>query len=274
MKKFFYLSFLLCSVLYAEVGPSVDMTVESSKESTIETPARVEVTRGDVKIIEATENIRYLSQKIAKEYLYIYNYPQNEEMKKRLYRTLGKLGENLKEISAATTDEDTNNVLDFLAYSQEQILNILGKKPSKEMLVSLLDYADTLQEGAESIGKTYAYNFTREEEMLVASKNVSFLLERIIKYYMAIYSGYDSKNNRMKLHASVNELASYMQKLNGYDYPEEIQNIRKKINMVWKRDKSVIGEMNRYFVPSLLFDSVVYLEEEVDMLALYHSQRL
>ena len=251
--------------------------VKAEQRSDVNTTAplkRAEVTRGDVKIIEATENIRYLSQKIAKEYLYVYNYPQNAEIKKRLYQTLGELRENLKTISAVTTDEDTNNVLDFLAYSQEEILTLLNKEPTKELLVSLLDYSDTLQEGAESIGKTYAYDFTREESMLVASKNVSFLLERVIKYYMALYSGYDSKNNRQELRRSVKELAHYMNTLNGYAYPEEIVNIRSKINMIWKRDAEVIGAIDRFFVPSLLFDSVVYLEEQVDMLALYHSQRL
>jgi len=32
-------------------------------------------TRGDIKIIEASENIRYLSQKIVKDYLFLYQYP-------------------------------------------------------------------------------------------------------------------------------------------------------------------------------------------------------
>ena len=38
-------------------------------------------TRGDVKVIEASENIRYLSQKLVKEYLFFYKNPKNRSKK-------------------------------------------------------------------------------------------------------------------------------------------------------------------------------------------------
>lgn len=39
-------------------------------------------TRGDVKVIEASENIRYLSQKLVKEYLFFYKNPKKNRSKK------------------------------------------------------------------------------------------------------------------------------------------------------------------------------------------------
>ena len=41
-------------------------------------------TRGDVKVIEASENIRYLSQKIVKDYLFYYKHPDQTETQKKL----------------------------------------------------------------------------------------------------------------------------------------------------------------------------------------------
>jgi len=235
---------------------------------------KVEMTRGDVKIMEATENIRYLSQKMAKEYLYYYTYPDYPKIRESLYRSLKELGKNLQVIAAVTKNEDTNNVLAFLAYSKEEILALLKKKPTEEYAGLMLDYSETLLEGADSIGRSYAYAFSGEEEMLVASKNVKYLLERIIKYYMALYHGYNTENNRTRLEGAVTTLAGYLAKLNRYDYPEEMAAVRQHIDTVWHREREILGDAGRYFIPNLLFDTVVYLEEKVDKLVLYHSQNL
>ena len=45
-------------------------------------------TRGDVKVIEASENIRYLSQKLVKEYLFFYKNPKKIEVKNELDKIL------------------------------------------------------------------------------------------------------------------------------------------------------------------------------------------
>ncbi len=272
MKKLFCICFFMYGMMMYTGGG--ELLAAGTKHTPPHKQKKAKMTRGDVKVIEASENIRYLSQKIAKEYLFLYRYPQNEAVKKSLYGTLAKLGENLKVISAVTNDEDTNNILDFLAYSKEQILDILTRKPSHELLVEMLDYSDTLQEGAESIGKTYAYTFSKEEKMLVVSKNISFLLERIIKYYMALYNGYNTRNNHEKLQESVRELTAYLAKLNRYAYPEKIRSVRREFDRVWQRDKEVISQAESFLVPNLLFDSVVYLEEKIDVLARYHSQNL
>jgi len=237
-------------------------------------PKKLKMTRGDVKIIEATENIRYLSQKMAKEYLFLYTYPENTEMKKSLYDSLKKLGENLQIISAVTKDEDTSNILEFLAYSKGEILTIINKKPTSEYARLMLDYSETLLEGADSIGRTYAYTFSKEEKMLVNAKNVKYLLERITKYYMALYHGFNMENNQKKLENAISDLAQYFAEINSYEYPAKITSARNKIDSVWYRDKGILNDAGRYFIPTLLFDSVVYMEEKIDILALYHSQNL
>jgi len=264
MKRILVGCLLYCSAtLFASAEPQIPVQ-----------PKKMEMTRGDVKIMEATENIRYLSQKMAKEYLFLYTYPENARIKKSLYDTLKALGRNLQAIAAVTKDEDTNNILEFLAYSKEEILTLLKKKPTSERAVLMLDYSETLLEGADSIGSTYAYTFSPEEQMLVAAKNVKYLLERITKYYMALYKGFNSENNKKNLEDSISSLMQYMAKINNYHYPKEIADVREKVDLVWYKDKEILGNIEKYFIPNLLFDSVVFLEEKIDVLALYHSQNL
>ncbi len=281
MKKLFWCClFLGASSMYASGSVKKHThadrihTVQKENAEKTEKIKKTEMTRGDVKIIEATENIRYLSQKIAKEYLFYYTYPNNAKMQKNLYATLKKLEENLKIISSVTKDEDTQNILEFLAYSKEEILSIIKQKPTSADALLMLDYSETLLEGADSIGRTYAYTFSKEEKMLVATKNIKYLLERITKYYMALYRGYDTQNNRMNLQKSISGLKQYLAEINAYPYPGNLQDIRQHIDKVWHRDDQVLKNIDQYFIPNLLSDSVVYLERKTDEISAYHSKNL
>ena len=58
--------------------------------------------RGDVKIIEATENIRYLGQKISKSYLYLYQNPKKTALKESLYQDIRMLETAIRDIATTT----------------------------------------------------------------------------------------------------------------------------------------------------------------------------
>ena len=72
-------------------------------------------TRADVKIVEAAESIRYLSQKIAKEYLYLYYNPQKVNLKNKLSENMKKLESNIHKIVINTQSHDSKNILTFLS---------------------------------------------------------------------------------------------------------------------------------------------------------------
>jgi hypothetical protein len=274
--KFLVYTSLLLSIITTSYATEVSTTSVKKPHKELQTLAYQEkkMTRGDVKIIEATENIRYLSQKIAQEYLFLSYYHNNDFLKKDLYKTLNDLSKNLKIISSTTKNQDTNNILDFLAYSKEQILLILERKITKEEISDILDYSDTLQEGAESIAKTHAYPFSKEEKMLVTSKNIAFLLERIMKYYMAIHGGYRADTNHKKLYYSILELRDALDIVNEYPYPDPLKKVRQNINHIWDREGEAVMQLEYYFIPNLLVDTMGYLEEEIDTLSLYHSKNL
>ena len=74
MKNVFYTGFLLLGVsLFAEADVNTIKPI-------VETKKIISATRGDIKVIEASENIRYLSQKLVKEYLFFYKYPEKTEV--------------------------------------------------------------------------------------------------------------------------------------------------------------------------------------------------
>ena len=57
----------------------------------------------------------------------------------------------------------------------------------------ILKYSEVLLEGAKSIAKWHRYNFSKEEKILMQSKEIQYLIERAIKYYMAFQIGLNKK---------------------------------------------------------------------------------
>lgn len=229
-------------------------------------------TRGDVKVIEASENIRNLSQKMVKEYLFFYKYPERTEVKDNLKNILLKLNDDFRTIATTTKDTDTKDVLEFLAYSKDQIEEIFTEKPDTEKVALMLDYSETLLEGANSIASAHKYDFSNEEKMLMTTKKMDYLLERIIKYYMALNVGFNTPTNQEAMQEAMREFEENIENINLYKYPEAQAKIQDKINMSWEANKVFLAKSTKLFIPKLMFSSTEHLENMIADIALYHSK--
>jgi len=228
-------------------------------------------TRGDVKVIEASENIRYLSQKIVKDYLYYTLHPK-KELQQSLHKGLVSLSDDLRIIATTTKDSDTKDILEFLAYSKDQIEEIVKDKTSMENSALMLDYSETLLEGADSIAMAHKYEFSRGEQMLMVAKKVNYLLERVMKYYMAIYAGYNTPTNYEQMNIALGEIEENLITLNNYNYPKNIVVVQNSMNEAWNANKNYFKQSNVLFIPKLMILSVNYMENLVNELEIYHSK--
>ena len=229
-------------------------------------------TRGDVKVIEASENIRYLSQKLAKEYLFLYQYPDKTDVKNQLEKLLLELNDDFRIIATTTKDSDTKDILEFLAYSKDQIEQIFNEKPDSEKAALMLDYSETLLEGADSIASAHKYDFSEEEKMLMITKRMEYLLERITKYYMAINVGFENSTNKESMQESIDRFEENVKIINVYKYPSKQVREQVKMNISWEANKVFFTKSKELFIPKLMFTSVNYLENIMLQLALYHSK--
>ena len=177
-------------------------------------------TRADVKIIETSENIRYLSQKIVKNYLYLYRHPQKIEIKKEIEKELNQLGDYFNNISNIVKDDDTKGIIEFLHYTKEQILEIVQNIPNKEDVLLMLDYSEIILEGTDTIANIYKYDFIDEEKMIMTTKSIEYLLERTIKYYMAFKMDFNKDMNKESMYIAINSLEEDFAKIESYSYPD------------------------------------------------------
>ena len=229
-------------------------------------------TRGDVKVIEASENIRYLSQKMVKDYLFLYKYPEQAEVKNRLDRELRSLGNDLRVIATTTKDSDTKDILEFLAYSKDQISEIFEQKIDEESAALMLDYSETLLEGADSIALAHKYDFSNEEKMLMTMKKITYLLERVTKYYMALNIGFDNTTNKEQIQIAIDEIEASLLIVSQYTYPNEMQSTQLDLAKDWQANRVFFDESETLFIPKLIFISVNYLEDTIAKLELFHSK--
>jgi len=248
-----------------EVSPKASKPLQTEQKKSV-------VTRGDVKIIEATENIRYLSQQMAKEYLFLFKTPRQEETRRALKQSLIALADNLRVISATTKDSDTKDILEFLAYSKDQIAQIFTEKLDKERAALMLDYSETLLEGADSIAAAHAYDFTKEEHMLIVAKKMEYLTERMMKYYIALHVGFDNPTNKEQMKEAIKKFDENIKQIDAYPYPGEIVPIKKEMVRSWQANRSFLDRSESLFIPKLMLLSTGSMEALTAQLALYHNK--
>jgi len=229
-------------------------------------------TRSDIKIIEASEDIRYLSQKIAKDYLFYYKYPEQYRVKENLINSLNDLAKDLRIIASATEDVDTKSVLEFLSYSKGEISDMVTEEPNEENAALILDHSETLLEGADSIENMHTYDFSTEEKMIMLTKRFEYLLQRILKYYVALNSGFDNSTNREYFSESLNEIEISISELAKYQYPNDIKDLQTELIAYWQTNRYFFNNEDKMFIPKLMFISISYLEDIVAKLELYHSK--
>jgi len=229
-------------------------------------------TRSDINVIEAAEHIRYLSQKIAKDYLYLFSRPQRIEIRQEIQGMIDELGKNFTIIASSTKDSNTKDLLKYLEYNKVNLEELLAKKVTKERSLQMLDYSEILLEGAESIAHEHRYPFNAEESMLMGIKKDEYLLERLSKFYMASSLGALSPTNRKKMDASTQALKEGLKTIQEYQYPPYLQKKKKELTLFWESSHYILAHAYDMFVPNLVNITSTYFEQMLTQFSLYHSK--
>lgn len=229
-------------------------------------------TRSDINAIEAAEKIRYLSQKIARDYLYLYSQPQRTDLIQTMHTMTRELGENFNMIASSTRDNTTKDLLQYLEYNKVNIEELLKKKVSKEGSLQMLDYSEILLEGADSIAREHRYAFNPEETMLMSIKKDEYLVERLGKFYMASYLGALSQTNRKKMHASELALKKGLEVIRSYHYPTALEKQKKNLFLFGEASHHFLSHSYDMFIPNIITTSSDYFEKLLTQFALYHSK--
>ncbi len=226
----------------------------------------------DAKILEASENIKYITQKIAKDYIYMYIYPNKKELKRDILDSIKKMEKNIQTIAANTKDEKIKYILDFFAYEKEQIKIVISNKQTKSNANAVLDFSEAVTEGAESIAGSIQYEFSFEESMFMRSKDINYLTERLAKYYMVLKSDIDNATIKDKLAETIQNTNDNIAKIEQYTYPGELNSKKENMIKLWRSNRYFYEKGNTLKVPSIIMLATEGVQTLAAELSIHHSR--
>ena len=229
-------------------------------------------TRGDVKVLEATDSIRYNVSKLAKDYLLYTRYPQKSKLPLTLKELLSALEADIHDIAISTKDTKTKGVLKYFAYEKMRIEAMINQKPSDKNAMEVLDFSESFSEGAHSIAKHHFYVPSREEELWIVTRTMTQYLEEIIKYYVAQNIIKDDPQLSIKMQAAKKEFLKNLKIINAYNYTEELKVTRTYINHLWATLETYLSKGDKLPLPLLATRMGEQLEASIELLGVYHSK--
>ena len=232
-------------------------------------------TRSDVKVLEASENIKYLVQEMAKDYMLLYTNTNNQNRKNAYTKIASKIEEiekNIRIIAFATKNPKIKRILDFFAYEKEYLKSNIEKDPNRIRVSKILDSSDAITEGAEKIALLTQYNSSFEEKMFMTMKRIVFLIEKISKYYIVLGSNIDKVTIVERMNQSIKELDGEFEKIKQYNYPDTFNPRKKDLFDLWHFSKKYYQEISVLKIPSIVLLSGKGIENIVNDIAIYHSK--
>ena len=229
--------------------------------------------RGDVKVLEATDTIRYRVNDLTKNYLLYYLFPRKTGLKRKLAEDLQQLNKSFREIAVTTKDAKTKNLLAYFAYEKARMAELLNGKPTKQNLAELLLMSETFSEGADAIARHHSYNFSPEEKMFMQTRSMVQRLEEILKYYIAQAILNDDPQLRRKLTRAIHKFDDELAVINQYPYQDQkTLETRQRINMSWKTAEKYLRTEGKSHIPLVLNAGGVHIEGFLNVLGIYHSK--
>jgi hypothetical protein len=109
------------------------------------------------------EEIKEVSQNIAKNYFYISQKIQSSAAKKALKEGIKLVDTHIGELQTVIKPNDEKRIVEFMKFSIEEIKQVAYEAYSIENGGLLLDYSETLLEGADTL---LSHNISKKDSML------------------------------------------------------------------------------------------------------------
>ncbi len=231
-------------------------------------------TRGDVKVLEATDTIKYRINDIAKNYWLLTEFPHKGALRSRLHHDLTALSQSFQAIALTTRDTRAKGLLTYFAYQKARLEVIFDQPPSREQASEVMGISEGLVEGAEAIAKHHQYDFSFEEKMFQTTLSLSEHLEAIAKYYMAHGLAKDDPEILKKMHKERQVFAHLLQDIVYYKYiNQEMIQYRDSIIQTWHTLEPYINQADKKdTLPMMVSIGTTHINTLLQHLGAYHSK--
>jgi hypothetical protein len=187
-------------------------------------------------------------------------------------KRLKELDKQFDLIDRSSKDEDSKDALNFLHYSKNKMQLLIEEPIKDENLAKMLDYSDIMLKAAESINETLDYQLTEDEKMLINMKNISFLIEEMTKYYMAIHIEKTNQRYGELLSNSIEEMEKALLVLDDYNYNTQNLSLFTKLKNNWTTLKHYYTKDTNAKLENIVLLASREIQKDSLLLEKYHSK--
>ena len=210
-----------------------------------------------IKLINLAGKQRMLSQRIAKDYLYVHKNIAMTKTEKELQVSLKNFFDAHHILVQSIKDEEIKNLLAFVELSSNDFNQTIHKPFSLDNAQLILDLSESMLEGSQYIVDSLKSSLHQEKSSIIeiAGKQ-RMLAQRIAKYYIAYQAGIKDENTVRSMKQTVTQFNQNLNTL--LNHKNNSYLILKKINEVnklWKIVHKFYNNIEKGGLPLIVFNT-------------------
>ena len=225
-----------------------------------------------IKLMNIAAKQRMLSQRIAKDYLYMHNNIAVTKTKKELEVSLRNFFEAHKILLSSIKDEDVHNLLEFVALSSNDFQETINQAFTLDNAQLILDLSESMLEGSQYIVNSLKSSIKSEQFKIIDTAGRQRMLsQRIAKYYIAYQSGIKDENTIRSMKKTVIEFSENLTLLvNNEKNTPLIQKRIDEINKLWGIVHKFYNNIEKGGLPLIVFTTTNKISKKMnDITQLY-----
>ena len=210
-----------------------------------------------VNLIDIAGKQRMLSQRIAKDYLYIGKKVAVSKATKQLKASLNELVLAHKTLMDSINDPEIRNLLSFVELSIEDFKATANEPFNLDNAQLIIDLSESMLEGSQYVVDSLKEKVKiKESAMIGQAGKQRMLAQRIAKYYIAYQAGIKDKNTIDQMKEAVAEFAKTQKILmaNPSNTPEINRQLH-KIDKLWKIVYKFYLNIEKGGLPLIVFNT-------------------
>jgi len=251
---------LVLGILFV-AGSPVTVFAETSK------PVNALVKKDAIQLINIAGKQRMLSQRIAKDYLYLGKKIATDKARKELEVSLKEFHANQKKLSEMINDPEIKNLLAFVNMSLQELEGIVKKPFSLDNAQLVLDLSESMLEGSQYVVDSLKKLANIKESKIIATAGKQRMLaQRIAKYYIAYQAGIKDKNTIDQMKAAVLEFDKNLKMLmQNKDNTATINQKLAKVDHLWKIVYKFYLNIEKGGLPFIVYTTTNDITKEMDV---------
>ena len=227
-----------------------------------------------VKLIDIAGKQRMLSQRIAKDYLYIGKKVAVSKAKRQMKSSIAEMIKVHKNLVNSINDPEIKNLLAFVQLSMEDFKATASKSYNLDNAQLIIDLSESMLEGSQYVVDSLKNKSKVKESSIVGKAGKQRMLaQRIAKYYIAYQAGITDKNtvDQMKKAVKLFDNAQKALMANQKNTPE-INRKLNEINRLWKIVYKFYLNIKKGGLPLIVFNSTDDITKKMNQITALYVQ--